>query len=213
MWWLGSRHAHFHRRLQQWIAPVQLAGYSTHAYQFGDVRFDVVVGRPCSMGSGDANNVAANGDFRKRLNFPRMLHEVYGVSDLAQSAQRLKQCVDEAQTGRIIFLAHNGPTGLGAAPDDLWGRDFGRDASGDWGDEDLRAAIDYAQDQGKQVDLVVAGHMHLLTKQGDERPWLQRVDGVTYVNAARVPRVRRAGRHHVRVEVNGTSVSVEERFV
>lgn len=211
MWWSGARHAAFHRRLARWIAPVQMAGYSSHFFHFGDVAFDVIVGRPCSMGSG-VDQSRANG-FRKRLNFPRLLREVYGVADMAASAQRLKQCVDEARSGRLIFLAHNGPTGLGDEPDNLWGRDFGDEIGGDWGDEDLRAAIDYAIAQGKQVDVVAAGHMHLRTKQGEERPWLQHMGGVHYVNAARVPRVRPAGRHHVRIVLNGVEVSVEERFV
>lgn len=211
MWWSGARHASFHRRLARWIAPVQMGGYSSHFFRFGDTAFDVIVGRPCSMGSGVVRG--KTGDFRKRLNFARLLNEVYGVHDLAASAQRLKQCVDAARSGRIIFLAHNGPTGLGDAPDALWGRDFGGEIGGDWGDEDLRAAIDYAQEKGKQVDAVVAGHMHLRTKQGEERPWHKRLDGVHYVNAARVPRVRPAGRHHVRIALNGVEASVEERFV
>lgn len=211
MWLSGARHAAFHRRLERWIAPVHMGGYSSHFFRFGDAAFDVIVGRPCSMGSGSDND--KQDGFRKRLNFARLLREVYGVQDMAASAQRLKRCVDEARSGRLIFLAHNGPTGLGNAPDDLWGRDFGGEIGGDWGDEDLREAIDYAQAQGNDVEVVAAGHMHLRTKQGEERPWLQHVNGVHYVNAARVPRVRPAGRHHVRIVLNGVDISVEERFV
>ena len=215
MWWSGARHAAFQRTLQELIAPVELGGYSTHFYRFGDVAFDVVVGRPCSMGSsGRENGAGAPDGFGKRLNFARMLRDVYGVSDMVQSAERLKQCVDQARSDRILFLAHNGPTGLGGAPDDLWGRDFGQEIGGDWGDADLRAAIDYAREQGKQVEVVMAGHMHLRTKQRQERPWWRKVDGVMYVNAARVPRVRRAGRHHVRIVLNRVGVQeVGERFV
>jgi hypothetical protein len=55
--------------------------------------------------------------------------------------------------------------------------------------------------------------MHLRTKQGEERPWHKRMDGTYYVNAARVPRVRPAGRHHVRIILNGAEVTIEERFV
>ena len=216
----GWRHAAFHRWLRDWIAPVQMGGYSSHFFRAGDVAFDVVLARPCSMGGarsaerrggrvGGRYSGASNGD----LNFVPMLRDVYGVHDVAASAERLRLCVDRARSGRIIFLAHNGPTGLGGAPDDLWGRDFGRNIGGDWGDADLRQAIDYARAQGKQVEVVVAGHMHLHTKQGQERPWLRRLDGVPYVNAARVPRVRKAGRHHVRLALNGVGVEVEERFV
>lgn len=220
MWLSGARHADFYKHLARWIAPVELGGYSSHFFRFGDVAFDVIVARPCSMGSGLGPGVSQNGPhsdgntrFRKRLNFVRLLREVYGVDSLATSAQRLKACVDGARSERLIFLAHNGPTGLGDAPDDLWGRDFGEPVGGDWGDEDLRVAIDYALEKGKKVEAVVAGHMHLRTKQGEERPWLKRMDGVAYVNAARVPRARRAGRHHVSIGLDGVGVEVEERFV
>lgn len=213
MWWSGARHAAFHERLQQWIAPVTLCGYSTHFFRFGDIAFDVVAARPCSMGSSASNNGTGGEGFRKRLNFARMLRDVYGVHSLAQSAALLKACVDRATSQRILFLAHNGPTGLGSQPDDLWGRDFGEEAGGDWGDEDLRVAIDYAQAQGKRVEVVAAGHMHLHTKQGEERPWLREKDGVKYINAARVPRVRRAGRHHVRVTLHEEGAEAEEIFI
>lgn len=215
MWLSGARHAAFHERLARWIAPVEMGGYSSHFFRFGNVAFDVIVARPCSMGSGLAGSVKENGTprFRKRLNFARMLGDVYGVDSLEASAQRLKACVDRARSERLVFLAHNGPTGLGDAPDDLWGRDFGEPVGGDWGDEDLRVVIDYALEKGKKVEAVVAGHMHLRTKQGDERPWLKHRDGVAYVNAARVPRVRPVGRHHVSIVLNGEAVEIEERFV
>ncbi len=220
MWLSGARHAAFYERLAQWIAPVELGGFSSHFFRFGDVAFDVIVARPCSMGSGlgpgvreNGQNSSGNRGFRKRLNFGRLLRDVYGVDSLATSAQRLKACVDGARSERLIFLAHNGPTGLGDEPDDLWGRDFGEPVGGDWGDEDLRVAIDYALEKGKKVEAVVAGHMHLRTKQGEERPWLKHMDGVSYVNAARVPRVRRAGRHHVSIGLDGEGVEVKERFM
>lgn len=220
MWLSGARHAAFHERLARWIAPVEMGGYSNHFYRVGDVAFDVIAARPCSMGSGlgpDARKSRSNGDgnaqFRKRLNFARMLSDVYGVDSLETSAQRLKACVDGAHSERLIFLAHNGPTGLGDAADDLWGRDFGDPVGDDWGDEDLRVAIDYALQKGKRVEAVIGGHMHLRTKQKNERPWLKYMDGVAYVNAARVPRVRRHGRHHVLISLDGREAEVEERFV
>ena len=101
----------------------------------------------------------------------------------------------------IIFLSHNGPAGLGAARDDIWGCDF-RPSGGDFGDPDLRAVIDYARAQGKTVHAVMAGHMHHRLKRGGERRcWQTTGDGVLYINAARVPRIRRRAeqqpRHHV----------------
>ena len=196
----GRRHAVFHERLQRWLGPVTLGGYSSHFLQAGDVAFDVILARPCSMGGAN-------------INFAPMLRDVYGVHDMDTSVERLRACVDQTRSDRIIFLAHNGPSGLGGAPDDLWGRDFGQNIGGEWGDDDLRQAIDYACAQGKRVEVVVAGHMHLFTKHGEERPWRRWRDGVQYINAARVPRVREAGRHHVRVVLNGVGAEVSEQFV
>ena len=69
MWWSGARHAAFQARLRDWIAPVELAGFSTHHFRFGDVAFDVVAARPYSMGSSESENGTGGEGFRKRLNF------------------------------------------------------------------------------------------------------------------------------------------------
>ena len=63
---------------------------------------------------------------------------------MQESAERLKELVDECPAERIIFFAHNGPTGLGEDRSDIWGCDF-RPAGGDFGDPDLRIAIDHAR--------------------------------------------------------------------
>jgi uncharacterized protein (TIGR04168 family) len=176
-----------HQRLQERLEPVTLTGYDTHHFEFDGVAFDVVAGRPYSMGG-------------PGVDYEPLLQKVYGVASIEESAARLRQCVDATASDRLVFLAHNGPTGMGAAPSDMWGRDFGPE-HGDWGDEDLRAAVDYALAQGKRVDAVVAGHMHLQTKQGIDRPWCIKVDDTLYINAAREPRIRRQDgkeiHHHI----------------
>ncbi len=102
--------------------------------------------------------------------------------------RRLKRCVDESEARRVIFLAHHGPTGLGERRADLWGCDF-RKEEGDFGDADLRVAIDYARVRGKRVLAVVAGHMHHRLRGGGMRKWCETREEVLYVNAARVPRI------------------------
>ncbi|MCB9421308.1 MAG: metallophosphoesterase [Ardenticatenaceae bacterium] len=179
------------------------AGYSTHHFQIAGLDFDVVAARPFSMGG-------------PTFSFQPYLQNRYGIANLDESAERLRQCVDQTQSNRLIFLAHNGPTGLGHAPTDIWGRDF-NPAGGDFGDPDLEQAIAYAKEQGKQVLAVIAGHLHHHTKSGQQRLWLVEKDSTKYVNAARVPRVFVSNgdevRHHVRMTLEDTAVSIKERLV
>jgi uncharacterized protein (TIGR04168 family) len=183
----------------------QLCGYSSHPVELNGFAFTVLAGRPFSMGGPE-------------LAFPQPLGRVHGVHSMRESSERLCSLVDQVASEHVVFLAHNGPTGLGALPEDIWGRDFHPDA-GDWGDPDLRVAIDYAVQRGKVVLAVVAGHMHwAVSGRGDvgRRWWLQR-DGVLYVNAARVPRVftqdGRTVRHHVHLELRPGGATAEERVV
>lgn len=146
-------------RIAHWIAPVPVVGYSLHPV--GDLT--VIAARPWAM-----NGV--------RASFASALDRRYGVRDLAGSAARLKTLVDQAPTERIVFLAHNGPSGLGNDPQAPWALANGTDL----GDPDLAEAVAYA---GERVHAVVAGHIH----HGPGRRWHVERGGVHYVNAARNP--------------------------
>jgi uncharacterized protein (TIGR04168 family) len=177
------------KRVQQLceaVGGVQVGGYSVHS--LGD-DLDVITGRPHSMGGSN-------------ISFAPYLAKAYGVQTIEDSIERLKQCVRDSQARRVVFLAHNGPTGLGSRRNDLWGVDFRRE-EGDFGDRDLREAIDYAKALGKVVLAVVAGHMHHRLSGGGRRRWYERQDGVLYVNAARVPRIfeDRHGVYHHHVDL------------
>jgi uncharacterized protein (TIGR04168 family) len=182
---------------------ISLCGYSTHRLTQGAVDVTLIAGRPHGMGGPD-------------LSFPEHMAAAYGIDSLEASRQRLLSLVDQAQTRNVVFLSHNGPTGLGAAPEDMWGCDF-KPGGGDWGDPDLAAAIDHAQRCDKRVLAVVAGHMHLRTKDGQQRPWCVEREGIVYVNAARVPRIfSGAGdvqRHHVALSIGASEVQVREQLV
>jgi len=196
----GVGHGRRLDRLERQLDLVTTAGFSVHNFAFDQGDLDIVACRPCSMG----------GEF---LGFAPLLKRRYGIASMEESARRLVALVDECPAENLLFLAHNGPTGLGSRRHDIWGRDFGR-KEGDHGDPDLRTAIDYAINRaGKRVLAVVAGHMHLAVRHGGgrERPWrVERDgDGVVYVNAARVPR---PWRHHIRLEWDGGSVRAEEKF-
>ncbi|MCP4426148.1 MAG: hypothetical protein GY803_16775 [Chloroflexi bacterium] len=191
------------RALRKALDTAVSCGYSTHHFNSKGLAFDVVAARPFAMGG-------------QRLSFKPYLQRQYNIATMEQSAARLRQCVDQTQSNRLIFLAHNGPTGLGTAAADIWGCDFKPEA-GDFGDSDLEQAVAYAKERGKQVTAVVAGHMHHRTKDGDTRQWLVKQDETVYVNAARVPRIFESGgktvRHHVRLEVGETAVSVAEILI
>lgn len=193
------------RKLDEALAGVTMGGYSLHPVELAGVRLNVIAGRPHSMGG-------------EGLGFASYLAKAFDVDTVDESARRLSALVDRCDDAPILFLAHNGPSGLGARRDDIWGCDF-RKAEGDWGDVDLRAALDHAIASERRVLGVLAGHMHHHLRGGGRRPWQLERDGMLYVNAARVPRIfsdRAAGcelRHHVRIETDGERISAEEILV
>ena len=179
---------------------VRLCGYSLHELRAPGISVDLIAGRPHSMG-GDS------------LSFPDYMAQNYGIGDLDDSARRLCELVESAEADTLVFLAHNGPTGLGDEPGDIWGCDF-KPGGGDWGDPDLQRAIEHARGIGKRVLAVVAGHMHLRTRHGTERPWRVEREGTVYVNSARVPRIFAGDgdtyRHHLAMTISAEGVAVEE---
>lgn len=168
---------------------VALCGYSVHEVSIGERTFSVIAGRPYAMGGNE-------------LSFPEALQERYGIVSMVASKERLCALVEQAPTTDLIFLAHNGACGLGDDATSIWGRDF-EPAAGDWGDDDLRCAVQHAERIGKRVLAVVAGHMHRSSKL--PRTATARQDGVLYVNPALVPRVLlqndAAVRHHMVLEL------------
>lgn len=189
-------------RLRRALGPVVLGGYSWHTLGAGTEVAGLIVGRPHAMGA--------------RLSFKRYVARRFAIESLEASARELCAVVDACPHRRLVFLGHNGPTGLGAGPTDIWGADF-KKGGGDWGDPDLRAAIEHARATGRQVVAVAAGHMHHWTKAKRERTWHVSEGGVEYVNAARVPRIfereGRTVRHHVALAIDGTSCAVREVLV
>lgn len=176
--------------LSQALGPVTLGGYSVHPVR---ERLHVVVARPHSMGG-------------PSLAFVPQLSTRFGVKTMADSVARLTACVDATPADTtLLFLAHNACSGHGTTRSDIAGRDFHRD-EGDWGDPDLRTAIHHAKHSGRRVAAVVSGHMHLSLRGGGWRTDHVLEDGTLHVNAADVPRHRRAkrggpvsARHHVRL--------------
>ncbi|MEZ5571410.1 MAG: metallophosphoesterase [Halioglobus sp.] len=182
--------------------PIRLCGYSEHRIQVGTRIISLIAARPHSMGG-------------PNLTFPDFMAATYAINSLEESLSRMKALVEDAAE-EIIFLSHNGPRGMGGQEHDMWGCDF-KEGGGDWGDPDLAQAISHARAIGKSVLAVVAGHMHLLTKQGVERPWLKDANETLHINAARVPRIfsdkENVYRHHVRLTISETDLVAQEVLV
>jgi uncharacterized protein (TIGR04168 family) len=134
---------------------------------------------------------------------------------MESSIARLKWLVDACDDAPLLFLAHNGPSGLGDRANSIWGCDFRRKEEDC--DRDLEEAVRHANSNGRKVLATVAGHMHRKTKSGKSRPAQVEKDGVLYVNAAEVPRHRQVNgakrRHHVKLTVTAGGVTAEDRWV
>ncbi|KAL5700168.1 hypothetical protein ACHQM5_025649 [Ranunculus cassubicifolius] len=151
-----------------------------HRLDFPSLKLSIVGGRPFSCG-GDRL-------FRKHL-----LSARYGVHDMEGSAKRMYEiatCTPEGHS--VVFLAHNGPTGLGSNVDDICGKDWVSEG-GDHGDPDLaRALSDLKETTQIRIPLVVFGHMHKLLayRRGTRKMMVVGADGTIYLNGAIVPRVK-----------------------
>ncbi|KAF8389566.1 hypothetical protein HHK36_024082 [Tetracentron sinense] len=144
------------------------------------LKLSVVGGRPFSNGGDQL--------FRKSL-----LSARYGVQDMEGSAKKIyKAALGTPEGHYIIFLAHNGPTGLGSNINDICGRDWVY-GGGDHGDPDLAQAISDLKETTKlSIPLVVFGHMHkeLAYRKGHRKMIVVGDDNTIYLNGAIVPRVK-----------------------
>ncbi len=159
-----------YRRLETALAGHHVGGRRVELPEWG---LTLVGGRPLSMGGTD-------------LRFDVPDREDW---TLERWGEHLGAELLAAEQETVVLLAHGGPSGLGGARDDIYGCDF-RPEAGDWGDPDLRAALEIAAAGGRRPAAVVAGHMHHGLRGGGERRCSQREDGVLHVNAAVMPRLR-----------------------
>ncbi|XP_065849303.1 uncharacterized protein [Euphorbia lathyris] len=148
---------------------------------FPTLKLSIVGGRPFSCGGQQL--------FRKEL-----LSVRYGVQDMNVSARRISNAaVGTPKDHLVIFLAHNGPTGLGSNLNDICGKDWGI-GGGDHGDPDLAQAIGHLKESTElNIPLVVFGHMHkeLAYGNGERQMIVVGDDKIIYLNGAIVPRVKR----------------------
>ena len=187
----GRRKCPYDRRKEDWVAEqLDLLGEAHVGYgklDFPEMNLTVVGGRPFSWGSSD-------------WRYSDFYQERFGVSSFAESAERIIAAAQSATCETVIFLGHNGPTGLGDRPEDLCGKDW-EPLGIDFGDPDLAEAITQTHTLGKAIPLVTFGHMHhqlRCTKQRLRSPVLVGEQGTLYLNAASVPRIVKTDTNRLR---------------
>ena len=199
----GSGQAQHFSKLSRHLQNTTVCGYSLHPQNIKDFSFDIIAARPHSMGG-------------PGLSFKPYLKKAFGIHSIEESTAKIQEQIDKSQNKNILFFAHNGPSGLGAKRDDIWGCDF-KKTEGDFGDPDLEQAIAYARSQDKNVLAVIAGHMHQGLKGGGERRWVIEQNGTTYLNAARVPRIYEENgatmHHHVCIDIEEDGVNMTAKKI
>ena len=174
-------------RVQQQIDVLGDAAVGFGKKDFPQFGLSVVGGRPFSWGGPEWQT-------------KRFYRDRFGIRNFAESADRLLQAVQETTFETVIFISHNGPTGLGAEPEDPCGKDW-QPLGGDFGDRDLEDVIAKAHRLNKRIPLVGFGHMHHTLRHTQARQRRRThfsAEGTLYLNAACVPRIVQTEQGHWR---------------
>ena len=178
----GRKRCPYDRNKEDWVQQqLDLLGKGHVGYgylDFPDLKLSVVGSRPFSWG----------GEVWKNEQFYR---ERYGVTNFEESIDLIVAAAKSAAYETILFIGHNGPTGLGDRPEDPCGRDW-QPLGGDYGDPDFACAIAQTKAMGKEIPLVTFGHMHhnlRHTKEHRRTAISTSPEGTVYLNSASVPRI------------------------
>ena len=199
----GRKKSPYDHDKEDWVQQqLDLLGETHVGYgklDFPALGLSVVGSRPFSWGGNTWKNA-------------RFYQERFGVTNFAESTERIVAAVSDTAYETVIFLGHNGPVGLGDRPEDPCGKDW-QPLGGDYGDPDLAEAITQSRAFGKTVPLVTFGHMHHKlrhTRQQLRAAISTSPEGTVYLNAASVPRIVGQGSDRQR---NFSLVSLEAGVV
>lgn len=198
----GRKRCPYDRQKEDWVQQqLDLLGKTHVGYgklDFPEFQLSVVGSRPFSWG----------GELWKNDQFYR---KRYGITNFDDSAARIIAAAESAAYETIIFVGHNGPTGLGNHPEDICGKDW-QPIGGDYGDPDLEIAIAKTQALGKKIPLVTFGHMHHNLRHTKEklRTAISTTADTVYLNSASVPRIIHTETNKLR---NFSLVSLESGVV
>ncbi len=175
--WRSFREKKPTKELHETLARVGNKHLAYRRHELPEIGMTMVGARPFSWGG-------------LSLRSPELYKELFGIENHEESAERIVEVAEEADTKRIILVAHNGPMGLGDRSGDIVGKDFGK-PGGDWGDLDLQLALRQLEDLGFEVPIVIFGHMHhrLLFPRGSTRERCVVRGNTVFFNSARVPRI------------------------
>jgi uncharacterized protein (TIGR04168 family) len=164
-------------RVQQQLDLLGEAHVGFSKLDFPQLDVSVVGSRPFSWGG----SIWRNSQFYR---------DRYNLKNFEESTQQMVKSAQDAASQTLIFIAHNGPAGLGKQTESICGRDW-KAEGGDYGDPDLTEAIAQTQSLGKSIPLVTFGHMHheLKIPRGKRRKLVEVRGKTVYFNAACVPRV------------------------
>ncbi len=178
----GRNKCPYDRRKEDWVQEqIDLLGTADVGYgklDFPEFKLTVVGSRPFSWGG-------------SKWKYKDFYQERFGVASIEESAKRILGAAKSAAYDTVIFVGHNGPTGLGDNAEDPCGKDW-EPLGGDFGDPDLESAIAQTRNFGKNVALVTFGHMHHKLRHTKERLRTSiyiSPEETVYLNAARVPRI------------------------
>ncbi len=198
----GRKRCPYDRKKEDWVQQqLDLLGKTHVGYgklDFPEFQLSVVGSRPFSWG----------GEIWKNEQFYR---KRYGITNFDDSAARIVAAAESAVYETIIFVGHNGPTGLGNRPEDTCGKDW-QPIGGDYGDPDFELAIAKTQALGKKTPLVTFGHMHHTLRHTKEklRTAISTKPDTVYLNSASVPRIIQTETNKLR---NFSLVSLESGVV
>ena len=161
-------------RVQQQLDLLKQAHVGFDKLDFPQFDLSVVGSRPFSWGGFTWRN-------------SQFYRDRYGINSFEESTQQIVKSAQNAAYETVIFIAHNGPYGLGDKSD--W-----KTEGGDYGDRDLTEAIAQVNNLGKSIPLVTFGHMHhdLKNPKGKRRNIVEVKEQTVYFNAACVPRITRS---------------------
>lgn len=202
-------------RVSQQLEHLKEFDASYRSLTFDNTRLSVCGGRSFSWGG-------------PNWKYTQFYRRFFGITGMRHSTSKLEEAVVNSSHDSIVFLSHSGPIGLGDQPSDPCGKDWGSEPGGDYGDADLRSAIETARSIGKHVPLVVFGHMHQPLQGNFGMRTMMKVEyygeeqhKTVMLNAAVTPRHRMGVRsnnklHHFQIVFlgeNGDVSKVEEAWV
>lgn len=167
-------------RVQQQLDLLGDAHIGFSKLDFTQFAVSVVGSRPFSWGGSTWRNSG-------------FYHDRYNIKNFEESTEQIINSAQNAAYETLIFISHNGPSGLGSKTESICGRDW-KVEGGDYGDPDLEKAIAEVRNLGKLIPFVTFGHMHheLKNPRGKRRDLVIKRDETVYFNAACVPRITRS---------------------